>query len=136
MIEATKMMDSNKLSTEELDQVDAVHVSPPQPETKDEEQPSYKFKKVPDDNHDSQVLESLIRDQFQDRSLWVKFKVPIFGEIRFNPVVSFVAITLIWIFVAICSIYGETLPFGEWKGESVNGYLNLSLDCLFFFFPP
>lgn len=52
----------------------------------------------------------------EDLSLWTRFNIPIFGEIRFNPVVSFTAIFLIWSFVGICSYFKEEVPFAEWKG--------------------
>jgi len=51
----------------------------------------------------------------QDQSLWVKCKLPFLGTLRFNPIVSFVSIGLIWIFVGICVQYGEDVPFKEWK---------------------
>ena len=51
----------------------------------------------------------------QDLSLWTKFKVPILGEIRFNPIVSLSAIGLIWGFVIWCAIQGEDVPFANWK---------------------
>ena len=51
----------------------------------------------------------------QDKSLWVRFKVPVFGEIRFNPVVSALAILLIWSFVAVCVTYQEDVPFSDWR---------------------
>ena len=53
--------------------------------------------------------------QDQDQSLWVKCKLPLLGTLRFNPIVSFVSIGLIWIFVGICVHYGENVPFKEWK---------------------
>ena len=51
----------------------------------------------------------------EDLSTWMKFRIPIFGEIRFNPIVSFSAIALIWGFVVWCSIQGEDVPFSKWK---------------------
>jgi choline-glycine betaine transporter len=54
--------------------------------------------------------------------LWVKFKVPIFGEIRFNPIVSFLSITLIWTFVAVCVVYKDAVPFGVWKSFIVDKF--------------
>ena len=51
----------------------------------------------------------------EDLSTWMKFKAPIVGEIRFNPIVSFSAIALIWGFVIWCSIQGEDVPFDKWK---------------------
>ena len=47
--------------------------------------------------------------------MWTRFKAPLVGEIRFNPVVSFVAIVLIWVFVGICIEYGDRVPFGPAK---------------------
>ncbi len=41
-----------------------------------------------------------------------RFYLPIFGELRFNPVVSFLAICIIWSFVGICVAYGDAVPFG------------------------
>ena len=45
----------------------------------------------------------------------MKFKLPLVGEIRFNPIVSGLAIALIWGFVAWCAIQGEDVPFIQWK---------------------
>ena len=57
-----------------------------------------------------------------DRSLWIKFKLPLLGEIRFNPIVSTAAIAVIWAFVAICSVYRESVPFGEWRSWIVANF--------------
>jgi choline-glycine betaine transporter len=48
--------------------------------------------------------------------------VPLFGEIRFNPVVSLTALTLIWAFVIICAHYKEEVPFQVWRGWIVNNF--------------
>ena len=45
----------------------------------------------------------------------MKFELPLLGVLRFNPIVSFFSITLIWTFVIICIIYREATPFYEWK---------------------
>ncbi len=60
-----------------------------------------------------------------DLSLWMRFnlempfKLPYFGKLafrlRFNPLVSFVSIGLIWAFVIVCIVYGSEVPFAEWK---------------------
>ena len=58
----------------------------------------------------------------QDQSVETKWKLPIIGTLRFNPIVSFFSITLIWIFVAVCIVYQEDVPFLNWKafiGESI-----------------
>ena len=52
----------------------------------------------------------------------MKFKAPLVGEIRFNPVVSFLAILLIWGFVIWCIVQGEDVPFGAWKAWIVNKF--------------
>ena len=59
---------------------------------------------------------------FQDKSLWIKFKLPLLGEIRFNPIVSLLAIVLIWTFVAICSVYKSEVPFKAWRGWIVDKF--------------
>jgi len=51
----------------------------------------------------------------EDLSPWMKFTVPIIGEIRFNPLVSGLSIALIWGFVIWCAIQGEDVPFIQWK---------------------
>ncbi|TRY68223.1 hypothetical protein TCAL_12618 [Tigriopus californicus] len=58
----------------------------------------------------------------EDKSLWTKFTVPIFGEIRFNPIVSFTAIIIIWAFVALCGSLGELVPFNAWKSWLVDHF--------------
>ena len=44
-------------------------------------------------------------------------KFPLIGEIRFNPIVSLLAVILIWTFVIICSNYQkDMLPlFRMWR---------------------
>ena len=44
---------------------------------------------------------------FQDLSLWVKFKAPLVGEIRFNPIVTFFAVLVIWGFVVWGCVEGR-----------------------------
>jgi len=55
----------------------------------------------------------------QDQSLWLRFKLPLLGTLRFNPIVSFASIALIWVFVGICIYYGEKVPFVAWKSYIV-----------------
>ena len=45
----------------------------------------------------------------------MKFRLPVIGEIRFNPVVMFTSIALIWSFVIWCILLGEDVPFNRWK---------------------
>ena len=45
----------------------------------------------------------------------MKFRLPVIGEIRFNPVVTFTSIVLIWSFVIWCILLGEDVPFNRWK---------------------
>ena len=52
----------------------------------------------------------------------MKFKAPLVGEIRFNPVVSILAILLIWGFVIWCVVQGEDVPFKEWKAWIVKTF--------------
>ena len=52
----------------------------------------------------------------------MKFKLPLIGEIRFNPVVSFFAIIAIWGFVAVCMIEKENVPFDAWKKWIVSNF--------------
>ena len=52
----------------------------------------------------------------------MKFKVPIFGEIRFNPLVSVTSILLIWGFVAWCILMGDQVPFKAWKSWIVDNF--------------
>ena len=41
----------------------------------------------------------------------MKFRLPLLGELRFNPIVSFFSICLIWTFVGICIAYPKDVPF-------------------------
>ena len=41
------------------------------------------------------------------------------GTLRFNPIVSFASIALIWVFVGMCIYYGEKIPFVAWKSYIV-----------------
>ena len=54
--------------------------------------------------------------------MWTKWSFPVIGEVRFNPVVSTAAIVIIWSFVAICAVYGEQVPFREWRGWIVDNF--------------
>ena len=58
----------------------------------------------------------------QDLSTWTKFQAPLIGEIRYNPIVSYMAIVLIWGFVIWCSIQGENVPFSSWKKWVVDNF--------------
>ena len=73
---------------------------------------------------------------FQDKSLWTKFNAPLFAEIRFNPVVSFCAISLIWAFVIICAVHGKEVPFKEWRGWVVDTFtwMYIGAENVFFLF--
>ena len=59
---------------------------------------------------------------FQDLSIWTKFKVPLLGEIRFNPIVSFFAIAAIWGFVIWCAVQKKEVPFKAWKSWIVDNF--------------
>ena len=52
----------------------------------------------------------------------MKFKLPLVGEIRFNPIASFLAILVIWGFVIWCSIAGEDVPFNDWTTWIVDNF--------------
>ena len=52
---------------------------------------------------------------FQDKSIWLKFQLPFIGEIRFNPVVTFCSIFLIWGFAIWCILLREEVPFNMWR---------------------
>ena len=52
----------------------------------------------------------------------MRFKLPLLGVLRFNPIVSFFSIVLIWTFVIICIIYGEAVPFKAWKSFIVDKF--------------
>ncbi len=49
--------------------------------------------------------------EIEDQSLWTRFELPLIGEVRFNPIVSFFAIAIIWTFVIICIIYKVSQPW-------------------------
>ena len=67
-------------------------------------------------NCDSQTLNNSKSYGFiEDQSVWTRWKLPIIGTLRFNPIVSFFSIILIWIFVAVCIVYKENVPFTVWK---------------------
>ena len=58
----------------------------------------------------------------QDYNVWVRFKLPLLGEIRFNPIVSFGSILLIVGFVVWCSILQENAPFFELTKSIVKNF--------------
>ena len=43
------------------------------------------------------------------------WKLPFLGTLRFNPIVSFFSILLIWSFVVVCIVYQENVPFYDWR---------------------
>ena len=45
----------------------------------------------------------------------MKWKLPFLGTLRFNPIVSFISIGLIWAFVIVCIYFKQDVPFGDWK---------------------
>ena len=72
----------------------------------------------------------------EDKSLWVKFRAPLVGEIRFNPIVSCLSIMLIWAFVGICIAIPQDVPFKASifciffkKEKKINLLFELQLQC-------
>ena len=47
----------------------------------------------------------------KDLCVWLRFKLPLAGEIRFNPIVSFVSIALIVLFSSCCLVLKQDAPF-------------------------
>ena len=45
----------------------------------------------------------------------MKFRLPVIGDIRFNPVVALSSIFLIWGFVIWCILLREDVPFNLWR---------------------
>ena len=64
----------------------------------------------------------LIEWLFQDLSLWTKFRLPLLGEIRFNPVVTGLAVVVIWGFVIWSCVEGKRVPFPGWKTWSIDHF--------------
>ncbi len=64
----------------------------------------------------------------EDQSLWTRCHLPIVGELRFNPVVSFFAIALIWSFATVCIIY----KVSQWLLAATVTLLSLSLSLSLF----
>ena len=54
---------------------------------------------------------------FKDYNLWVRFRVPYFGEIKFNPVVTLLSLALIWSMVISCIVKKEEIPFESWRSS-------------------
>ena len=52
----------------------------------------------------------------------MRFKLPLIGEIRYNPVVTFLAMIVIWAFVIWCSIEKENVPFDAWTAWIVDNF--------------
>lgn len=63
----------------------------------------------------SQTWINRLKIKIQDKSIWLKFRLPFIGELRFNPVVSFFSIFLIWGFVIWCILLREDVPFNKWR---------------------
>ena len=59
---------------------------------------------------------------YQDYSLWTQFKIPIFGEIKFNPIVSLLSILLIFLLVAWCIVEKENVPFLFWRSTLTDSF--------------
>jgi hypothetical protein len=45
----------------------------------------------------------------------MKFRIPLIGEIRFNPIVTLSSVFLIWGFAIWCILLGEDVPFSLWR---------------------
>eukprot|EP00095_Tigriopus_kingsejongensis_P000207 maker-scaffold41_size498431-snap-gene-3.31 protein:Tk00207 transcript:maker-scaffold41_size498431-snap-gene-3.31-mRNA-1 annotation:"glycine betaine transporter -like" len=56
----------------------------------------------------------------EDKSIWFKYTLPCMGELRFNPIVSLLAVILIWTFVGICGGFQDKVPFLDWKSWMVD----------------
>ena len=66
----------------------------------------------------------------QDLSVWMRWKLPLLGSLRFNPIVSFLSISLTWLFVMICIVYKEDVPFQAWKSFIVDKFSWLYIGSL------
>ena len=52
------------------------------------------------------------------------------GELRFNPIVTTLAILIIWTFVAICVKFPDDVPFTKWRMELVNSFTWLYIGSI------
>lgn len=72
----------------------------------------------------------------KDQSLWVKFRLPIFGEIKFNPLVSFLSLLLICTLVTWCIVEKENVPFLLWRSTLTDSftwlYIGVFNVCIIF----
>ena len=51
----------------------------------------------------------------KDYNLWVRFTVPYFGELKFNPIVTLLSLAMIWSMVISCIVKKEAIPFERWR---------------------
>jgi len=56
----------------------------------------------------------------KDYSVWFRCKIPLLKgkcllRLEFNPIVSILALALIWFFIFWCCIAQEDVPFHEWR---------------------
>ena len=56
----------------------------------------------------------------KDYSVWARCNIPLFKDkcnlkLEFNPIVSSLALGLIWFFILWCCIAQEDVPFDEWR---------------------
>ena len=59
----------------------------------------------------------------------MQFKVPVFGHVKFNPIVTFMSLALSWLFVALCIIEKDNMPFSEWKSDLTANFTWLYVGC-------
>ena len=78
----------------------------------------------------------LILTSQDDYNLWTRFKLPLVGEIRFNPIVSAASILLIFGFVTCSVIWGQVNPFAIAQAVITDKFTWLyigSINCWFAF---
>jgi len=81
---------------------------------------SYPRKRKSDKEEDAVSTTSYSYGFQDDKSLWVRLKCGKCCEIRFNPIVSFLAVAAIWGFVAWCVILTDKVPFEKWQSSIVD----------------
>ena len=69
----------------------------------------------------------------QDQSLRIQFRLPFFGTVKFNPVVTALSLAIVWFFVIWCIKDQGNVPFASWKSGLTDLFTWFYIGCFSLF---
>ena len=65
--------------------------------------------------------------------MWLQFKIPYFGDVKCNPVVTFASLVFIWLFIILCISGRDRVPFNDLKAAVTENFTWLYIACFSLF---